>query len=263
MLVDAGAEAKELGLPLPPHATYGRAATCARRRPGPRRSRRPRPCAALKGGGGALRRGPSSGDGGADRSGRSGHDPSARQFVPASEAELDTAARSGRPHRRRPPTTPVAGLVHRYPDRVPAEADLHLRHLLPVLLRPREWWGRKRVEAPDRRGAATRPSPISPPDAEVREVILSGGDPSGAVAAPPEGRSWGASAALDHVKAIRFHTRVPVVDPGAGDADQLIAGPDRAPGKAVYVALHANHARELTHAAAPPAPAWSTPACPW
>jgi lysine 2,3-aminomutase len=49
------------------------------------------------------------------------------------------------------------------------------------------------------------------------------------------------------VKVARFHTRVPAVDPAAV-TDEMVAAL-KASGKAVYVALHANHARELTPAA--------------
>ena len=49
---------------------------------------------------------------------------------------------------------------------------------------------------------------------------------------------------IDHVKVVRFHTRLPVVDPAAV-TDDLVAALS-APGKAVYVALHANHPDELT-----------------
>src|SRR5690606_8017429 len=50
-----------------------------------------------------------------------------------------------------------------------------------------------------------------------------------------------------HVRVVRFHTRVPAVEPGRVDAalvDALLAS-----GKTTYVALHANHPRELTRAA--------------
>ena len=53
--------------------------------------------------------------------------------------------------------------------------------------------------------------------------------------------------AIDHVKIVRFHTRVPAVDPDAV-TEALVAALKRST-KAVYVALHANHARELTPAA--------------
>src|SRR5206468_2265271 len=51
-------------------------------------------------------------------------------------------------------------------------------------------------------------------------------------------------AAIDHVKVIRVHTRVPVVEPRR--ITPALVRALKAPGKATYVALHANHARELT-----------------
>jgi lysine 2,3-aminomutase len=53
--------------------------------------------------------------------------------------------------------------------------------------------------------------------------------------------------AIAHVKVVRLHTRVPAVDPEA-ITPQLVAAL-KCDGKAVYVALHANHPRELTAAA--------------
>jgi lysine 2,3-aminomutase len=49
--------------------------------------------------------------------------------------------------------------------------------------------------------------------------------------------------AIEHLGVIRFHTRVPVVDPARVDA--RLAAALRAE-KAVYVAIHANHPREIT-----------------
>jgi lysine 2,3-aminomutase len=56
-----------------------------------------------------------------------------------------------------------------------------------------------------------------------------------------------ALSAIDHVKIVRWHTRVPVVAPERVTAELVAAL--RAPRKTVYVALHANHPRELTGAA--------------
>jgi Lysine-2,3-aminomutase len=56
-----------------------------------------------------------------------------------------------------------------------------------------------------------------------------------------------ALAAIDHVKVVRIHTRVPAVAPECITADMIDA--IRARGKATYVVLHANHPRELTPAA--------------
>lgn len=54
-------------------------------------------------------------------------------------------------------------------------------------------------------------------------------------------------AKIEHVKVVRFHTRVPVVEPDRVDAPLIAAL--KGSGKATYVALHANHPRELTVAA--------------
>jgi lysine 2,3-aminomutase len=51
-------------------------------------------------------------------------------------------------------------------------------------------------------------------------------------------------AAIDHVRIIRIHTRVPVADPARISAEMVAAL--RVEGAATWVALHANHARELT-----------------
>lgn len=51
-------------------------------------------------------------------------------------------------------------------------------------------------------------------------------------------------ARISHVKVVRFHTRVPVVEPERVDAALIAAL--KASGKTTYLAVHANHPRELT-----------------
>ncbi|MGZ3275613.1 MAG: KamA family radical SAM protein, partial [Caulobacteraceae bacterium] len=51
-------------------------------------------------------------------------------------------------------------------------------------------------------------------------------------------------AAIGHVKIVRLHTRLPAVDPAAVTPELVEA--INCTGKTVYVALHANHPRELT-----------------
>ncbi len=53
-----------------------------------------------------------------------------------------------------------------------------------------------------------------------------------------------ALAAIAHVKVIRIHTRVPVAEPAR--VTPALVRALAATGKATYVVLHANHARELT-----------------
>jgi lysine 2,3-aminomutase len=78
---------------------------------------------------------------------------------------------------------------------------------------------------------------------EIWEVVLTGGDPL--VLAPRRLQEIVAAlAAVPHVKVIRVHTRVPVVEPAR--VTPALVRALKARGKASYVVLHANHARELT-----------------
>ena len=170
-------------------------------------------------------------------------DPIARQFVP-DERELET-----RPEELADPIgdaahSPVPGIVHRYPDRVLLKPTL----LCPVYCR---FCFRRESVGP---GAGAM---LSDADLDraigyiadrpaIAEVILTGGDPL--VLAPRRlGAIVAALGAIPHVLVIRLHTRVPVVEP-ARVTPELVAAL-AVPGKAVYVALHANHPRELTDAA--------------
>ncbi|MBD9447147.1 MULTISPECIES: lysine-2,3-aminomutase-like protein [unclassified Rhizobium] len=169
-----------------------------------------------------------------------GSDPIARQFVPDA-AELIVA-----PEERADPIgdeahSPVQGIVHRYPDRVLLKAV----HVCPVYCR---FCFRREMVGPQGLGTLD-PKAMSAAFAYIRdhkeiwEVILTGGDPL--VLSPRRLEEiLRELASIDHVKIVRFHTRVPVVDPSRVDAALIAAL--RASGKTVYVALHANHPRELT-----------------
>ena len=167
-------------------------------------------------------------------------DPIARQFVPQ-PTELD-ADPLERPHPVGDEThSPVAGVVHRYPDRV----LLKLTHTCAVYCR---FCFRREVVGPQGAGNLS-PAQLDAAlayiagDPAVWEVILTGGDPL--LLSPRRLREvMQRLAAIDHVKVVRFHTRIPVVDPAAITPDLVEAL--RSSGKATYVALHANHARELT-----------------
>jgi lysine 2,3-aminomutase len=78
---------------------------------------------------------------------------------------------------------------------------------------------------------------------QVWEVVITGGDPL--ILSPRRlAEVMGRLANIAHVKVVRFHTRLPVVDPAA-ITPELVAAL-KSPTQAVYVSLHANHARELT-----------------
>ena len=155
--------------------------------------------------------------------------------------------------------SPVAGIVHRYPDRV----LFKLVHVCAVYCR---FCFRREMVGP---GKATALSHAAYRDAldyirahpEIWEVILTGGDPL--MLSPRRLAEIMADlAAIDHVKIIRIHTRVPVADPARISGEMVAAL--RVEGATTWVALHANHAARIDRQRpAPPAPAWSMPAFPW
>ena len=164
-------------------------------------------------------------------------DPIAAQFVP-SGAELDTATEEQADPIGDERWSPVPGIVHRYPDRVLLKPSL----LCPVYCRfcfRREQIG-ARGRVLDRR-SLDRAYDYIRARPQIWEVVITGGDPfllsPRRIAAIVQTLS-----AIEHVQVIRFHTRVPVVEPRrVGRALLKALDAD----KAVYVAIHANHPREL------------------
>jgi lysine 2,3-aminomutase len=80
-------------------------------------------------------------------------------------------------------------------------------------------------------------------NSNIWEVIITGGDPL-VLSARRLGEVIKRIAAISHVKIVRLHTRVPVVSPGK--VTPALVRALKAPGTTTYVALHANHPRELT-----------------
>jgi lysine 2,3-aminomutase len=167
-------------------------------------------------------------------------DPIARQFMP-DPAELIPA-----PGERADPIgdyahSPVAGIVHRYPDRV----LLKITHTCAVYCR---FCFRREMVGPQGHGgldAAELDAALAyvAADPGIWEVIVTGGDPL--VLSPRRLADLTARlAAIRHVKVIRYHTRIPAVDPAAITPALIKAL--KSPTQTVYIALHANHARELT-----------------
>jgi lysine 2,3-aminomutase len=169
-------------------------------------------------------------------------DPIRRQFVPDVRELIETPGETVDPIGDEK-FSPVQGVVHRYPDRV----LLKVTHACPVYCR---FCFRREMVGPGGDGLtgaaldgaiayiAARP--------EIFEVILTGGDPF--ILSPRRiADLTGRLAAISHVKVLRWHTRVPVVDPQRVTDDLVKAL--ASPSQAVYVGLHANHAREFTPAA--------------
>ncbi|HEY7085191.1 MAG TPA: lysine-2,3-aminomutase-like protein [Hyphomicrobiaceae bacterium] len=174
---------------------------------------------------------------------RDTQDPIARQFVP------DVRELQQSPDERVDPLNedglaPVRGIVHRYPDRV----LLKLTHVCPVYCR---FCFRREVVGPGGPQALSGSALDAACDYiagehAIWEVILTGGDP---FMLSPRRISEVSQrlGAIGHVSVLRWHTRVPVADPGRVTAE--LVGALKATAKAVYVVLHCNHARELTDAA--------------
>lgn len=171
------------------------------------------------------------------------NDPIARQFIPDARELVAQPGESADPigddaH------SPVPGIVHRYPDRV----LFKLVHVCAVYCR---FCFRREMVGP---GKATALSEDAYPDAldyirtrqEIWEVILTGGDPL--MLSPRRLEEIMADlAAIDHVKIIRIHTRVPVVDPARISPGMVEAL--KVEGATTWIAVHANHPRELTDTA--------------
>ena len=173
-----------------------------------------------------------------DRDDRS--DPIARQFIPSADELV------AQPFERADPIgddahSPVAGIVHRYPDRV----LFKLVHVCAVYCR---FCFRREMVGPGKDSALPEKAYAAALDyirshGEIWEVILTGGDPL--MLSPRRLAEIMADlAAIEHVKIIRLHTRVPVADPARVSAEMVAAL--KVQGATTWVALHANHARELS-----------------
>jgi lysine 2,3-aminomutase len=137
--------------------------------------------------------------------------------------------------------TPVKGVVHRYTDR----CLLKLVHVCPVYCR---FCFRREMVGPHGDGTLTGEeldealAYIAAHD-EIWEIILTGGDPF--LLSARRAREIGERlAAIPHVKIVRWHTRIPVVDPLRVTPNLVEAL--RVDGATTYVVLHTNHPRELT-----------------
>lgn len=165
-------------------------------------------------------------------------DPLGLQFLPTA-AELTIA-----PHESADPIadealSPLKGLVHRYPDRV------LLKPLLACPVYCRFCFRREQV-GPDggvlpqeALGAAYTYIEARP---DIREVILTGGDPL--ILSPRRlGEILQRLQAIPQIEHLRIHSRVPVIAPDFITPALLNALNLEKP---LYLAVHANHAQEFT-----------------
>jgi len=167
------------------------------------------------------------------------HDPLAAQFRPDAR-ELITLADEDADPIGDTAHSPLEGVVHRYPDR----CLLKVVHVCPVYCR---YCFRREMVGPAGDGMLTAAA-LDAALAYIEnhpgiwEVIVTGGDPL--LLSPRRvGELTRGLAAIAHVKVLRWHTRVPVVDPGRITPELCEAL--RSEGVTTYVVVHSNHAREL------------------
>jgi lysine 2,3-aminomutase len=162
----------------------------------------------------------------------------ARSFLPSKEELVRLPEERGDPigdaaH------SPAPFLVHRYPDRV---------LLMPVPVCPVycRFCFRREAVGPEK-GLTARPADLDRAidyireHTEIREVILTGGDPFMLSSARVHALS-SALSSIEHVRLIRWHTRMPVADPERISPGFVAAL--KASSKPVYVAAHINHTDE-------------------
>lgn len=170
-----------------------------------------------------------------------GDGPISRQFLP-DVRELDQDALDLDDPIGDATHSPVPGIVHRYPDRV----LLTPTRVCPVYCR--FCFRRETVGKPEQALLGDEQLVVAidyiREHEEIWEVILSGGDPL--ILSP---RRLGAIleklCAINHVRVIRVHTRVPLMAPER-ISDQLVSILRAA--APLFIVLHANHADEFTTA---------------
>lgn len=166
------------------------------------------------------------------------NDPVALQYFPSIK-ELETTAGELEDPIGDEAHSPVKGIVHRYPDRV----LLKPVHVCAVYCR---FCFRREKVGP---GSETlTQDELAKAFAYIRntpqiwEVIVTGGDPF--VLSPRRLRALMQELeGIEHVKVIRFHTRVPVATPSR-ITDELVQAISSS--KTVYTVLHCNHPNELS-----------------
>ncbi len=136
--------------------------------------------------------------------------------------------------------SPIKGIVHRYPDRV----LLKITNICAVYCRycfRRESIGVGSDHLID--DDYIKAIEYIKAHNKIWEVILTGGDPL-ILSADKLQKIMDHLGAIDHVKIIRVHTRIPIANPDI--IDDTILDVFKSVTKSLYVVLHVNHVQEIT-----------------
>jgi lysine 2,3-aminomutase len=162
----------------------------------------------------------------------------ARQFIPSIKEFTHSTLELADPIGDRTGEI-VPGLIQKYPDRV----LLKIVNVCAVYCRfcfRRESVGKGHGTLTEEELARALGYIAS--HSKIWEVILSGGDPL-LLPSARIGSILDRIAAIGHVKCMRIHTRIPIVDPSRIESDLVQALRRKKP---TWVAIHCNHAKELT-----------------
>lgn len=145
------------------------------------------------------------------------------------------------------PKTVVRGLIHRYPDRVLLNLTMACAVHCRFCFRKNLLVGKSAQYKPD----IGKIISYLKNHKEIWEVIFSGGDPF-MIPAKFLDEILLKINKLDHVHVVRFHTRIPVVDPLSLNKNGVIGLLDRIFNKArpqakkLIIVIHVNHPKEIT-----------------
>lgn len=132
--------------------------------------------------------------------------------------------------------SPIDGLVHRYPDRVLVK----LTHICPFYCR---FCFRREMVEPGKGDALSEEKfeaiyAYIEAHPEILEVIVTGGDPL--ILSPRRIEAFTSRLAkITHVKVLRWHTRVPSVNPAlvSDELSRALVASE----KSIWLAIHVNH----------------------
>ncbi|MCB1532738.1 MAG: lysine-2,3-aminomutase-like protein [Alphaproteobacteria bacterium] len=166
-------------------------------------------------------------------------DPVAKQYIPQAR-ELTILPQENIDPIGDDVHTPVKGIVHRYPDRVLFKpANICAVYCRYCFRRERVGPGSDILSAQERTEALN----YIRQNTQIREVILTGGDPL--VLSPRQlDEIFSALEAIEHVQTIRIHTRIPIADPARVTPELTAILEERT--KPIYMVVHANHTQEIS-----------------